>query len=645
MTTSTLSTADLQGRQLLQDHSNKEMLRFITCGSVDDGKSTLIGRLLLEAGAVYDDQLTALQRDSEKHGTTGDEIDTALLLDGLEDERQQGITIDVAYRYFSTAKRKFIIADTPGHEQFTRNMATGASTANLALILVDASKGILTQTKRHAFIVSLLGIKHVVLAVNKMDLVDYDQAVFKKICSDFQEFSANLDVRDIRFLPLSALKGDNVASSSSRMPWYQDGSLLHLLENIYIAADENRRDFRLPVQWVNRPHADFRGFCGSIASGTLRVGDEIVVLPSKKKTRIRQILSYDQELQEASAPQSVTVTLADEIDVARGDMIVRPGNQPQVRREAEAMLVWMSERPLQPGRSYWVKHTTKRTAGEIQHVRYSINVNTLHRSAAMTLQLNEIGRCKLSLRDPLMFDDYERNRETGSFILVDRISHETVAAGMLLANNDDSEDGGRSDDQPAGSRLIRAVSHISIKQRAQQYGHQPSTLLISGLCGSGKTRLALELEKRLFEENKKCLLLDGQTMRFGSSRDLGFSADESSENLRRAADIATTLNDSGLICIAAFVAPHEDVRQQVRQRIGADRFLHVHLSTPVDVCRQRDQTGRYDAAEAGAIVNFPGISFAYEPPTGADLVISNDDQLPESAANDVLDLLRSRIGI
>ncbi|MFT5526102.1 MAG: bifunctional enzyme CysN/CysC [Pirellulaceae bacterium] len=652
-------SCEAAGRQFLAEHSTKELLRFITCGSVDDGKSTLIGRLLLEVGAIYDDQIAALLKDSEKHGTNGDEIDTALLLDGLEDERQQGITIDVAYRYFSTSKRKFIIADTPGHEQFTRNMATGASTADLAVILIDASKGILTQTRRHAFIVSLLGIKHVILAVNKMDLVDYDETVFDRICSDFRKFAERLDIPDIRFIPLSALKGDNIAEPSANTLWYADGSLLHLLENVYVGADSNMRDLRFPVQWVNRPDADFRGFSGTIASGTLRVGDDIVVLPSKKTSRVRRIVTRDGDLDEAGPPQSVTVTLDDEIDIARGDMIVRPGNRPHVSREAEAMLVWMSEQPMVPGKQYWVKHTSRRTSGEVQCVRYSIDVNTLHRSPAATLQLNEIGRCRISLHAPLMFDPYRRNRETGSFILVDRINHETVAAGMLLdPDNDeataehwdndeataehwdnDEATAEHWDDEPTGMRLQRAISHISDDKREATYGQVPFTILITGLSGAGKTTLALDLEKQLFDAGKKCVVLDGQNMRFGISRDLGFSAEECSENLRRAAEIAKTLNDSGLICIAAFVAPHAHVRERARRLVGPDRFLQVHLSTLIDVCRQRDESGRYQAADRGEISDFPGVTCEYEQPENANLTLPSQDMGRDEAVQLLVELL------
>lgn len=640
-----IATVDADASELKQPqqaYSAAGLLRFLTCGSVDDGKSTLIGRLLLEAGAVYDDQLAGLLRDSEKHGTTGGQIDTALLLDGLEDERQQGITIDVAYRYFSTPQRKFIIADTPGHEQFTRNMATGASTADLAVILVDASKGISTQTKRHAFIVSLLGIKHVILAVNKMDLVDFSEEVFAEICNDFRQFAARLDVPDIRFIPLSALHGDNVAQPSANTLWYADGSLLHLLETIYIDSDRNLRDLRFPVQCVNRPDSRFRGFSGTVASGTLRSGDEVHILPSQKKTRIQRIVTMDGDLDEAAAGLSVTVTLDDEIDVTRGDMIVRPGNTPHVGREVEAMLVWMSEQPLVPGKTYSLKHTTRRTTGEIASVRYAVDVNSLHRQSAASLKLNEIGRCHIVTHDPLIYDAYRRNRQTGSLILVDRITHETVAAGMILDGPSDERHGDRWDAQLAGHRLQRAVSHISDAARQHRYGQKPATVLLTGLSGTGKTTIALELEKRLFEAGKIAVLLDGQNMRFGISRDLGFSADERSENLRRAAETAKLLNESGQICIAAFAAPHAAIREKARKLIGNERFVHVHLVAPLEVCRSRDDSGRYEAADRGEIPNFPGVTFPFEEPTDADLVMETSQTTPKQAVAMIIHLLESR---
>ncbi len=632
------------GRQLLAEHAEKELLRFITCGSVDDGKSTLIGRLLLEVGAIFDDQIATLRKDTEKHGTVVDgDLDTALLLDGLEDERQQGITIDVAYRYFTTSRRKFIIADTPGHEQFTRNMATGASTADLALILVDASKGIRTQTKRHAFIVSLLGIQHVILAVNKMDLVDYDQSVFEEICDEFRQFAAKLDIPDIRFVPLSALKGDNVVEPSANTLWYRDGSLLNVLESIYVGADRNLRDLRFPVQWVNRPDASFRGYSGTIASGNVRVGDQLLVLPSKKMTRVQRIVTRGGDLAEAGTSQSVTLTLEDEIDITRGDMLVRPDNRPHVSRELEAMIVWMSEQPLVPGKQYWVKHTTRRTSGEVQQVRYAIDVNTLHRSTVSNLKLNEIGRCRIELHDPLMLDAYRRNRQTGAFILVDRITHETVAAGMVLDLDSDKDRADAWDEEPVGTRLQPFISKVSAADREQRFGQKPIAILISGLSGSGKTTLAADLERALFEQGKSSVVLDGQHLRSGISRDLGFTSDERSENLRRAAEIAKLVTDAGLICIAAFVAPHADVRERVRGLIGEERFVHIHLSTPVNVCRQRDRTGRYLAADRGEISDFPGVNTPYQEPSDADLVIPTESCTSEQCLQQALEFLAGRL--
>ena len=475
----------------LAAHARKDWLRFITCGSVDDGKSTLIGRLLIETGAVYSDQLLALRRDTSKHGTTGESLDAALLVDGLEDERQQGITIDVAYRYFSTPRRKFMIADTPGHEQFTRNMATGASQADVALILVDASQGLLTQTRRHAFIVSLLGIQQVILVVNKMDLVNYQAPVFQRITAEFCGFAEQLKLTRIHCLPLSALKGDNLVQPSPLMPWYEGLPLLGLLESVEVHETASHDALRFPVQWVNRPSADFRGFSGSLVSGSIRVGDEVLVQPSNLRTRVRGILNGTSYCNQATAPQSVTLTLTDEIDVTRGDMLVAVDQPPQVSRSAAAMVLWMSEQSLATERSYWVKQSTKRTSGVVSHIHYGLNVNTLERFATTTLQLNDIALCELKFHDPLVFDAYRQNRHTGSFILVDRLTHETVAAGMLVTRQ--SEDGGADYwfAEPISGQLREAVSRITSLQRQRCYGHPPFTILLTGLSGSGKTSLAL----------------------------------------------------------------------------------------------------------------------------------------------------------
>lgn len=632
-----------QRRKILAEHSSKELLRFITCGSVDDGKSTLIGRLLLEAGAIHDDQLAALRSDSQKYGTTDDVIDAALLLDGLEDERQQGITIDVAYRYFATKKRKFIVADTPGHEQFTRNMATGASTADLAIILVDATKGILDQTKRHAFIVSLLGIRHVVLAVNKMDLVGFDAKLFEQLGNEFRLFAAKLDIPDLRCVPLSALCGDNVYHSSQRTPWYTDGPLLHILESVFIDSPAGQRDFRLPIQWINRPDSSFRGFSGTIASGSIRQGEEILTLPSRKKSIVKQIVTQEGNLPTASQGEAVTITLEDEIDISRGDVLVRPANCPIVSREADAILVWMSDQNLVVGKQYWVKHSTRRTSGEVTELRYSINVNTLHRSTATTLKLNAIGRCKLLFHDPIVYDPYRRNRATGSLILVDRITHETVAAGMLL----DPEDPGYSgkqhwDDSPASKRLKPFHSLVEMDERTSRYGQRPFTLLISGLSGSGKTTIAQELEKRLFESGKKCVVLDGQSMRLGLCRDLGFSTEERSENLRRAAEIARLLNDSGLICLAAFVAPHEDTRKRVKTLIGVERVVHLHLTAPPKTLLIREQSRGNATASTNKLSEVEQTVVGYETPESPDLMLDTESTSHGECVERVLEILKSK---
>jgi bifunctional enzyme CysN/CysC len=628
--------------QYLSQHERKELLRFITCGSVDDGKSTLIGRLFYEAKMIYEDQLAAITKDSVKFGTTGEEIDLALFTDGLEDERQQGITIDVAYRYFSTDKRKFIIADTPGHEQYTRNMATGASTADLAIILIDARHGVLVQTKRHSFIVSLLGIKHVIVAINKMDLVGYSQDVYDKIRADYQAFAARLDLPDVHFLPLSALKGDNVVAQSANMPWYNGPPLMHLLETVYIGSDRNLEDFRFPVQIVLRPNLDFRGFSGTIASGIVRKGDEIMAIPSRKTSRVKSIVTFDGELEEAFAPQSVTLTLDDEIDVSRGDMIVRPGNVPRVEQKFDATLVWMSEEPMVPGKSYWFKQTSKLTPGTISTLRYQIDVNTLHRKDAPTLKLNEIGRCTIALNQPICFDGYRRNRATGALIVIDRVTNTTVAAGMILDRTTSDGRHDHWDDAPAAASLQSQRSNVSADEREARFGQKPVTVLLTGLTGSGKTTLAYAVERRLFDQGRAVVVLDGQNMRRGISKDLGFTADERSENLRRSSEVAKLFNDAGVIVLAAFVAPDEAVRQKAAGTIGRERFLVIHLAAPIEVCRQRDTDGHYKLADSGEMALFPGVTSPYEPPARPDLVLPTDKLPIDQCVEQILALLESR---
>lgn len=625
----------------LAQHEQKELLRFLTCGSVDDGKSTLIGRLFYDAKMIYEDQLKSLERDSVTHGTTGGGFDPALFTDGLKAEREQGITIDVAYRYFSTAKRKFIIADTPGHEQYTRNMATGASTCDLAIILVDARHGVVTQTKRHSFIVSLLGIHHVLVAVNKMDLVDYRQDVFDQIRSDYKDFAARLNIPDLHFIPISALLGDNIVDSRENMPWYQGGTLMNFLDTVYIGSDRNLQDFRFPVQFVNRPNLDFRGFCGTIASGIIRQGDEVMVLPSRKTSRVKSIVTFEGELEEAFAPQSVTLTLEDEIDVSRGDMIVRPGNVPKMDNKIDAMLVWMAEEPMVPGKQYLFKQGTKMTPGAINTLRYGVDVNTLHRKDAPTLRLNEIGRCNITLNEPIAFDDYRRNRGTGAFIVIDRITNGTVGAGMIMEQSTGEQRRDHWDDAPQSATLHQEASNVTAEERAARFGQQPVTVLLTGLTASGKTTIAYALERRLFDQGRACTVLDGQNMRLGVSRDLGFTSEQRSENVRRAAEVAKLLNNAGLICIGAFVAPSEEVRQRAKQTIGEDRFFLVHVTAPIDVCRKRDTEGQYAKADAGEITNFPGVSAPYQPPTEPDLVLQTDQSTVEQSVDQILAMLRT----
>ena len=623
----------------LAQHERKELLRFITCGSVDDGKSTLIGRLLYDAKMIYEDQLAAIEKDSVTHGTTGGNFDPALLTDGLRAEREQGITIDVAYRYFSTAKRKFIIADTPGHEQYTRNMATGASTADLAIILIDARHGVMTQTKRHSFIVSLLGIKHVLVAINKMDLVDFNQERYEEIQQQYMDFSARLDIPDLHFIPLSALHGDNVVDASENMPWYDGATFMHFLESVYIGSDSNLQDFRFPVQLVLRPDLDFRGFSGTVASGIVRTGDEIIVMPSGKKSSVARIVTADGDLEEAFAGQSITITLADEIDCSRGDMIVRPGNIPQTKRQVDAMLVWMSEQAMVPGKEYLVKQTTKVTTGNISTLRYRVDVNTLHRKDAPSLDLNEIGRVVLSMTEPLIFDGYKKNHATGSFILVDRLSNITVAAGMIL----DRDSGDAKDDLwSQESTQQEEFGSVDAEERSARFGQQAATLLITGLTNSGKTTLAYALERRLFNQGRSCVVLDGVNMRRGLSKDLGFSADERSENMRRSAEVACLMNAAGLICISAFVAPSEEVRQKAAQKVGVERFITIHLSTPVEICRARDKNGMYAKADAGEIDSFPGVTSEYETPSAADLTLDTSDLEVEQCVDQIIELLETR---
>lgn len=608
----------------------KSLLRLVTCGSVDDGKSTLIGRLLLATGSIFDDQIASLAADTQRYGTTDAELDPALLLDGLEDERRQGITIDVAYRYFQTARRKFIVADSPGHEQYTRNMATAASNADVAVILVDARKGLLPQTKRHSFIVALLGVRHVVLAVSKIDTVGYDEAAFRQISEEYLGFSRKLEFAGVRCIPVSGLRGDNVAMPSDATPWYGGETLLQALETVETEVELADAPLRFPVQRVVRPDPSFRGYAGTLASGRLRVGDVVTALPSGRSSRVRSLVTFDGELSEVSAPSTITVTLEDELDVARGDMIVHPETLPRTGRTVEASLVWFSEEALVPGRPYWLKQTSRRTTAEVTTVFGRIDVEALRRVESAALRMNDVGRCRIELNDPIAYDDYRTNRKTGSFILVDRVTHETVAAGMIGPALPGVFEVDRWSEASQGIALAPAVSRISAADRQSRYGHPAVTILITGLTGSGKTAIATALEERLFRRGTAVALLDGQNLRLGISRDLGFSAEERSENLRRAAEIARILNDAGMVCIAAFVAPSESVREKAKQVVGPSRVLHVHLEASEEVCRSRDRCGRYDAADRGEIAEFPGVTASYDAPQRCDLRLRTDELDVES---------------
>jgi bifunctional enzyme CysN/CysC len=626
----------------LEQHERKELLRFITCGSVDDGKSTLIGRLLYDSKMIYEDHLAQLENESKVHGTTGGKFDPALVTDGLRAEREQGITIDVAYRYFSTAKRKFIIADTPGHEQYTRNMATGASTADLAIILIDARHGVLTQTKRHSFIVSLLGIRHVIVTVNKMDLVDYSQERFDEICEDYKDFASRLDLPDLHFIPLAALHGENVVDPSPNMPWYRGSTLMSFLESVYIGSDRNLEDFRLPIQYVNRPNLDFRGFCGTIASGIVRQGDEIMVLPSKRTSRVKRIVTFDGDLSEAFCSQSVTLVLDDEVDCSRGDMIVRPGNVPKIGNSLDATIVWLSADAMIPGKTYLFKQSTQTVAGQIDSLRYRVDVNTLHRSPAPDLQLNEIGRCSITLNQPLFFDAYRRNRNTGSFIIIDRITNATVGAGMISDRDTVRQRTDTWESEEKGSETQGVGSDVTSDERSARFGQQPATVLLTGLTGTGKSTIARATERLLFDRGRAVTVMDGELMRRGVNVDLGYSTEDRSENLRRSSHIAKLFNDAGLLCIAAFVAPSQSVRDRVADVIGRERFLVVHCDADEATRKARDTKGHYADAIAGKMPNFPGVSALYEAPENADLVLNTANLSVSQCAETIVELLTQR---
>ena len=609
--------------QFLEQDEKKDLLRLLTAGSVDDGKSTLIGRLLNDSKRLYDDQLDALVRDSKRVGNAGEEIDYALLLDGLKAEREQGITIDVAYRYFSTSKRKFIIADTPGHEQYTRNMVTGASTAHLAIVLIDARKGVITQTKRHSFIISLLGIKHVIVAVNKMDLVEYKQDVFEQIRLDYLDFTTRLSIPDIQFVPLSALKGDNIVDPGENMPWYHGASIMNLLETISISGDRNFVDFRFPIQLVSRPNLDFRGFAGRVASGVIRRGEEVMALPSGKSTRVKSIESMGTSVDFAFPPQSVMLTLEDEIDLSRGDMLVRKNNQPQIERHFEAMLVWMDEADLDLNKQFLLKHTTQKVKARVDAIRYGIDVNTTGRIETRTFQLNQIGRVVITSSRPLLFDSYQKNRQTGSFILIDPLTHNTSAVGMII-NRVNPESLPSQITHKGSKKADRSM--VTVEERELQLSQKALTYWITGLHASGKNEVAYQLERHLFDLGKTVIVLNGSMLRSGLNRELGFDKADRDENLRRVAEMAKLLNDQGLIVIAVFISPDLDTRLQVQEIIGSARYKEIFIDTALDQCRQRDTEGLYKKAQEGQIRHFPGVDSVYESGT-ADIVLNDLDQL------------------
>jgi bifunctional enzyme CysN/CysC len=623
-----MNDADIEA--YLERQRHKSLLRFITCGSVDDGKSTLIGRLLYDSKLIFDDQLAALERDSKKVGTQGGELDFALLVDGLAAEREQGITIDVAYRFFATERRKFIVADTPGHEQYTRNMVTGASTADLAVILIDARKGVLTQTRRHSFLVRLMGIRHAVLAVNKMDLVGYSEDRFAQIVGDYRAFADSIGLGDVFAIPLSGLKGDNVSAVSAQMPWYRGPSLIEHLETVPI--DETRlvqKPFRLPVQWVNRPNLDFRGFAGQVASGMVRAGDAVRVLPSGKTSTVARIVTADGDQTEAIAGQSVTLTFADEIDCSRGDVIAAAASPAEVADQFETTIVWMAEDKLIPGRPYWLKLGTRTVSATVTDIKYRININSLEHLAARELDLNEIAVCNIALDAPIAFDPYDEIPALGGFILIDRIRNTTVGAGMLHF------------------ALRRAHNihwqslDVTRESRAQAKGQKPAVLWFTGLSGAGKSTIANLVEKRLLADGKHTYLLDGDNVRHGLNRDLGFTEADRVENIRRVGEVAKLMADAGLIVLVSFISPFRAERDMARALMAEGEFFEIHVATPLAVAEARDVKGLYAKARAGQLKNFTGIDSPYEAPLAPEIVIDTALLRPEEAADRIVAALKT----
>lgn len=626
----TASTDSADIAAYLLRHETKPLLRFITCGSVDDGKSTLIGRLLFESKRLFDDQLATLESDSRRHGTQGDRIDYALLLDGLAAEREQGITIDVAYRYFDTERRKYIVADCPGHEQYTRNMATGASTADLAVVLVDARKGLLSQTRRHSYIISLLGIEHVVLAVNKMDLVDYQQVVFERIVEEYRVLAAQLGIAHVQCIPLSALEGQNLSARSGQMDWYEGPSLIEHLDTVELGPAAVSSGLRLPVQWVNRPNQDFRGFAGTIVAGQVQPGDAIVVLPSARRSHVKQVLGPNGEVAVARAGQAVTLTLTDEIDVSRGDVIAAAGDPPEVADQFAAHLLWMDDAALLPGRPYWLQIGSRTVVASVSEIKHRIDVNTQEKLAAKRLELNEVGYCNLSLDQPIAFAAYRHNRALGGFILIDRQSNATVAAGTL------------------DFALRRAANvhwqHLEVDRAAHARikGQQPKVLWFTGLSGAGKSTIANQVEKRLHALGQHTFILDGDNVRHGLNRDLGFTDEDRVENIRRVAEVARLMVDAGLVVLVSFISPFRAERQMARERFSEDEFIEVFVDVPLSVAEARDVKGLYRKARAGEIPNFTGIDSAYERPESPEVHLQADQQDVDSLVEQVLAALADR---
>ena len=624
-----LIEADIE--QYLVTHQNKSLLRFITCGSVDDGKSTLIGRLLYEAKTLLDDQLSALEADSKKVGTQGDELDFALLVDGLSAEREQGITIDVAYRFFTTEKRKFIVADTPGHEQYTRNMITGASTADLAVILIDARKGVLTQTRRHSYLVSLIGIKHVVLAINKLDMVGYSQEVYERIDREYREFAAKLGgIEQIVSIPLSALRGDNMTEASANTPWYSGPSLMQHLENVEIAASRADAPLRMPVQWVNRPNLDFRGFAGRILGGSVKPGDAIRVLPSGKQSTVARIVTFDGDRAAATHGESVTLTLADEIDISRGDVICAASDPASFADQFEASIAWMAEEPMLPGRAYLVKLGASTVGAAIAKPKYIVEVNTLEHLVAKTLQLNEVGVCTLTLDRAVAFDPYAENRDMGRFIVIDRLTNRTLGAGVLHFALRRSQN------------IHWQAVEVDKTARARLNGHRPCVLWLTGLSGSGKSTIANLVERKLHALGVRTYLLDGDNVRHGLNKDLGFTATDRIENIRRIGEVSRLMVDAGLVVITAFISPFRSERQLARQMLQADEFIEIFVDTPLSVVEQRDPKGLYKKARRGELKNFTGIDSPYEIPEAPELHIETQKHSAEDAADLIFAHLRAQ---